>query len=82
MTTGNQTTQYSTKEEHEQLKFIVYFCGVLVTLGFIAIVVQYLFTSAAATQSLSNEVQDQNSKIDTLTTIDMQILQNEKVTKP
>jgi len=70
--------QYTSKEEHEQLKFIVYFCGVLVTLGFIAIVVQEIMANASAMQSLSGQVQEQNSKIDTLTTINLEILKKIK----
>jgi len=75
---SDPTKQYSTKEEHEQLKFIVYFCLVIVVVGFIAIVIQYLFASATATQSLAGEVQQQNSKIDTLTVINTNILQRLK----
>lgn len=72
------TDQFSTKKDHETLQNVVYFCLVVVSIGFLAIVISYLATSASSTQSLSNEVQQQNSKIDTLTTIDIQILQKIK----
>lgn len=72
--TADPNNQYSTKQEHKALENIVYFCLVVVAIGFIAIVISYIVQDAASIQSLSNQVQQQNSKIDTLTTIDTQIL--------
>lgn len=59
--------QYTTTKEHESLQNIVYFCLVVVAIGFLAIALQYVFTAAAAMQSLSTQVAQQNTKIDNLT---------------
>ena len=65
-------------KDHKRLSDIVYYSLFIVAVGFLGIVLNYLAQSGAALQSLSNEVHEQGSKIDTLTALNLQVIRDMK----